>query len=235
MVIAATLFDTFVSTTGFTGNFSTTNSKTPLAHTVYLVGLVRSGSTTIAITTALTGWGITWSPVQRLLYSSDLRELTLWRGITDSPVTGVLTATYTGEAISTGEAVIAVALSGVDVSTPVPGTPTTIAATGTGSTFSQTYINAANAGLLLFGINLATGTPVTAETNWTSLADISHASPVVHLAMHFRANAGISNATCTPAWDGSSVGHGGIFVQLAPGADVGDDTGLSYMPIEEAA
>jgi len=220
MAITATLFDSYTDTTAFTDTFSTTNSKTPTANVVYRVGLARNAATALSVTPTLTGWGITWgSPVARIVWAgAGIRELATYEGITVSPSTGVLTFTFTGDPVTTGQSVIVVELGGdIDTADPVVGTPVTTTTTGTSATITHgSYVKTSNAALAWFMANLNSATNMTPDTDWTEVADVAHATPSMHLQCQFRADAAaIPDLTCTAAWDATNLIYAAIMEELS--------------------
>ena len=137
------------------------NSTTPVADRWYVVAVSSKGSSG---THTLTGWGITWSPVQAV------ENLYTFVGKTASPVTGVLTLTYTGT--STGVSMVATALGGpVHPSTPLVGTHATASTTGTSGTVTHAaYGHLDNAALVAFRVTIATTTDVVPDGAWQKLA-----------------------------------------------------------------
>lgn len=241
MAIGATLFDSFASTTGFTAVFPTTNLKQTAVSTVYLVGMMRSSSSVVnTVPAVIAGWGITWQPLQQMFWQSGLRELAVWWGLSqpDPVAPSVLTFTYTGDPDTTGEAVLAYEMSGVSLVTPVVSSAQSFGFATTRTPTLTAYTSAQNAALAFFAASIAEATDMTAETNWTELSEITFASPATHLQAQFRANAGaVNDLGCTAAWDGTSINCAGAIVQLSPPllSSGGDDEGLWYVPIDEAA
>ena len=218
MAITAAVFDTFVSTVDNTDSFSTANTKTVTANTAYVVGVIRTNSAALSVVPTLSGWGITWTQVQRVTLAGGGRDLTIFEGNTSSPTAGTLTCSYVGDAI-TGDAVIAIEVGG-DIAATDPVRDATIG-TATGASTSRTvalagdYAQTTHAAIAFFHALLGTAVDVTAEAEWTELSDISFSAPNTHSQCQFRADAGsAADTNCTATWDGTSVQNGAVILEL---------------------
>jgi hypothetical protein len=172
-----------------------------------LIGLVHTGTATVADATSVAGASLTSvSKITTKLVAANNCKIELWKA-TSTGTAGTVTATF--PATNTGAHLEVFEFTNVNTAVGTGGIVQTVSVTGSASTYTLTmgaFSDSRNATFVIWGM-AGSGGPYTPTAGWTDLRDSGYATPTTGFEAQF-IQTNDTTPTCTDTGTNSFVGIG---------------------------